>query len=174
MSASVSVLADHVLVSPRYARSANLERDSARPEPLEGYVVTARALDFLERISATAATGSAGGAWSLTGPYGSGKSSLALLTRAAFGKDSPERSLALQLIGEASEATRAKIEQTHERYGTSRGGFLVGQATGDVEALEITVARALESAVATSNFAGSEKIGKKGPPPPYPTTFLNI
>ena len=168
----MSVLADHIGVSPRYARSANLERDSARPEPLEGYVVTTRALDFLERISATAAAGRAGGAWSLTGPYGSGKSSLALLTRAAFGQDSPERSLALRLIGEASEATRSKIEQAHERYGTSQGGFFVGQATGDVEALEITVARALESAVATSNFAASEKIGKKDPPPPLSHNFL--
>ncbi len=167
----MSVLADHIGVSPRYARSANLERDSARPEPLEGYVVTARALDFLGRISATAAAGRAGGAWALTGPYGSGKSSLALLTRAAFGQDSPERSLALRLIGEASEATRSKIEQAHERYGTSQGGFFVGQATGDVEALEITVARALESAVATSNFAASEKIGKKDPPPPLSHNF---
>ena len=71
--------------SGRFARSANLERDLARPEPLDGYLLTARGLDFIERIAMTAAEGSAGGAWSMTGPYGSGKSSLALLLDAAFG-----------------------------------------------------------------------------------------
>ena len=78
-------LAESVAVAPRFARSANLERDAARLEPLEGYVVTARALDVVERIAGAAATGRAGGAWSLTGPYGSGKSSLGLLLDAAFG-----------------------------------------------------------------------------------------
>ncbi len=162
----MSVLAEFVRVSPRYARSANLERDAARPEALEGYVVTARALDLLERISSAAAEGRAGGAWSLTGPYGSGKSSLALLTSAAFSKNLPERSLALRLIGEASEAVRSKIEQAHERYGTVKRGFFVGQATGDLEAIQTTVARALESATSTSSFAKSESFREKDPPPP--------
>ena len=78
-------LAEGISVRSRFARSASLERDIARPEPLDGYVVTARALDVVERVAETAATGTAGGAWSLTGPYGSGKSSLALVLDAAFG-----------------------------------------------------------------------------------------
>ena len=81
----MTVLADHIAVLSRFARSANLERDVDRPEPLDGYIVTARALDVVERVAAAAASGPAGGAWSLTGPYGSGKSSLALLLDAAFG-----------------------------------------------------------------------------------------
>ena len=79
----MSKLTDGISVRARFARSANLERDLARSEPLDGYVVTARALDVVERMAETAATGTAGGAWSLTGPYGSGKSSLALLIDAA-------------------------------------------------------------------------------------------
>ena len=54
-------LADHIRILPRFARSANLERDSGRSEPLEGYVVTARALDAVERILTVAATQPAGG-----------------------------------------------------------------------------------------------------------------
>ena len=81
----MTILADHISVLGRFTRSANLERDIDRPEPLDGYVVTARALDVVERVAAVAASGPAGGAWSLTGPYGSGKSSLALLLDAAFG-----------------------------------------------------------------------------------------
>ena len=48
------VLADRISVRSRFARSANVERDLARPEPLEGYVVTARGLDVLGRVAATA------------------------------------------------------------------------------------------------------------------------
>ena len=57
----MTVLADHISVHGRFARSANLERDADRSHPFEGYVVTARALDAVERIFAAAATGPAGG-----------------------------------------------------------------------------------------------------------------
>ncbi len=96
------VLADRIDVAGRFARSANVERDAALTEPLEGYVVTARALDVVQRVSAAAETGSAGGAWSITGPYGSGKSSLALLLDAAFGPAGPTREAALGLLDAAS------------------------------------------------------------------------
>ena len=61
-------LADHIRILPRFARSANLERDSGRSEPLEGYVVTARALDAVERILTVAATQPAGGLGLLPAP----------------------------------------------------------------------------------------------------------
>ena len=66
-------LADNIKVLPRFARSANLERDSAESGPLEGYIITARATEAVERILGVAATRRSGGAWSLTGPYGSGQ-----------------------------------------------------------------------------------------------------
>ena len=56
----MSKLMDSISVRARFARSANLERDLARSEPLDGYVVTARALDVVERMAETAATGTAG------------------------------------------------------------------------------------------------------------------
>ena len=94
----MAALADYIAVVGRFARSANLERDIARSEPLNGYVVTAQALNVVERIASTAANGTAGGAWSLTGPYGSGKSSLALLIDAAFGERGATRAVATELI----------------------------------------------------------------------------
>ncbi len=81
----MNAAASPIVVEGRFARSANLERDAQLPEPLHGYVVTGRALEVVERVAAVAADGVAGGAWSLTGPYGSGKSSLALLLDALFG-----------------------------------------------------------------------------------------
>ena len=141
------VLAEGISVGGRFARSANLERDLARPEPLDGYVLTARGLDVVERIATAAATGSAGGAWSLTGPYGSGKSSLALLLDAAFGGRSRLQRTALALVHDASPAAADLIRRAHRRHGTLYRGFTRALVTAAREPLARTVARALNSAV---------------------------
>ena len=146
----MSRLTDSISVRARFARSANLERDLARREPLDGYVVTARALDVVERMAETAATGTAGGAWSLTGPYGSGKSSLALLIDAAFGDNSDTRRVALNLIDEASPQIGALIRDAHRRYDTDTCGFHRGLVTAGREPLNRTVLWALYSAVLRS------------------------
>ena len=146
----MSKLAASISVRARFARSANLERDMARREPLDGYVVTARALDVVDRIAETASTGAAGGAWSLTGPYGSGKSSLALLLDAAFGDDSDTRRMALGLIDGASPEVGESIRSTHRRYRTEDCGFHRGLITAGREPLGHTVLWALYSAVLRS------------------------
>ena len=146
----MSKLTDGISVRARFARSANLERDLARSEPLDGYVVTARALDVVERMAETAATGTAGGAWSLTGPYGSGKSSLALLIDAAFGDESDTRRVALNLIDDASPQIGALIRGAHRRYDTETCGFHRGLVTAGREPLNRTVLWALYSAVLRS------------------------
>ena len=87
----MATLADYVQVAGRFARSANLERDASLVEPLQGYVVTARTRDVVQRVATVADSGKAGGAWSITGPYGSGKSSLALLLDALFGPSGSNR-----------------------------------------------------------------------------------
>ena len=148
-------LADSIEVSGRFARSANLERDRARPEPLEGYVLTARGLDVVERIAAAAAAGSAGGAWSLTGPYGSGKSSLALLLDAAFGGRSRLQRAALGLVDDASGDAGDLIRRAHRNHATSWRGFNRGLVTAAREPLAATVLRALNSAA----------ISRRPPPP---------
>ena len=146
----MSKLASSVSVRPRFARSANLERDLERREPLDGYIVTSRALDVVERIAETAATGPAGGAWSVTGPYGSGKSSLALLIDAAFGGDSAVRQVALRLIDESSREVGAQIRNSHRRHGTESCGFHRGLVTAGREPLNRTVLWALYLAVLRS------------------------
>ena len=160
------LLADLIAVAPRFARSANLERDATALEPLEGYVVTARALDVVERIATTAAADEAGGAWSLTGPYGSGKSSLGLLLDAAFGPSGLARTTAYQLISEASEPVGQLVRRAHRNQDTSRHGFHRGLVTARREALSRTVLRALHSAVyrsfgsspSTQQFAAADAL----------------
>ena len=142
----MTVLADHISVLDRFARSTNLERDVDRLEPLDGYIVTARALEVVDRVAAVAASGAAGGAWSLTGPYGSGKSSLALLLDAAFGPAGPTRTHAWKLIDETSPAVGESIRRAHVRYRTMNSGFHRGLITASREPIGRTLLRALQSA----------------------------
>ena len=142
-----NLLSEYVSVHSRFARSAYLDRDIDRREPLEGYVVTARALNVIERIAQTASSGESGGAWSLTGPYGSGKSSLALLLDATFGPASPIRDKAWELIHRSSSRIGELIFQSHHKYRTSATGFHRGIVTAQPEPLEQTIFRALYSAV---------------------------
>ena len=143
----MSPIAEGISIAGRFARSANLERDATRTEPLDGYVVTARALDVVERIARTAASGPAGGAWSLTGPYGSGKSSLALLIDAALGSASQTRHIALDLIHRTSPTIWSLVQEAHKRHGTSKSGFCSGLVTATREPLSHTILRALHAAV---------------------------
>ena len=143
----MTVLADHISVRGRFARSANLERDAGQAEPLDGYVVTARALDAVERVASTAANGHAGGAWSLTGPFGSGKSSFALLLDAAFGPPTATRETAWDLIAQASPSVAKLVRQAHQRHRTQETGFHRGLVTANREPLNHTVLRALHLGV---------------------------
>ena len=67
-----------VEVGRRFRRSVNLARDTGSPEALDGYVVTPAVRRALSQI--TSGIDDAGGdrAWSLVGPYGSGKSAFAV------------------------------------------------------------------------------------------------
>ena len=71
-------LVNLVEVGRRFQRSVNLDRDTGSPDALSGYVVTPAIRRALSQI--TDGLGDAAGdrAWSLVGPYGSGKSAFAV------------------------------------------------------------------------------------------------
>ena len=71
-------LVNLVEVGRRFQRSVNLDRDTGSPDALSGYVVTPAVRRALSQI--TDGLGDAAGdrAWSLVGPYGSGKSAFAV------------------------------------------------------------------------------------------------
>ncbi len=76
-------LSGQVTVTPRFARSANVERDLGAAA-ISGYLPTGRALDVVARIGRGLLTPAAGRALAITGPHGSGKSSLAVFLHALF------------------------------------------------------------------------------------------
>jgi polynucleotide 5'-kinase involved in rRNA processing len=70
-------LIEKISVNSHYTRSVNLERDADSPAIVDGYIPTSRALQTLSRIADSMNADEAPRAWSLVGPYGSGKSSFA-------------------------------------------------------------------------------------------------
>jgi hypothetical protein len=67
-----------ISIRGQFQRSINLSRDFYGDHDLSGYVVTAKSRELLERIIESLAKHSAQRAWSVTGPYGGGKSAFAL------------------------------------------------------------------------------------------------
>jgi len=58
----------------RFLRSVNVEHDHRDGSALQGYLLTAGARRALKRIAVALSSKSSVGAWTLTGPYGTGKS----------------------------------------------------------------------------------------------------
>ena len=78
-------LSDLFHVTSRFHRSVHLERDFYTKDALDGYVLTITARETLGRVIAPLKNESTSKAWSLTGPYGSGKSAFALFTAKLLG-----------------------------------------------------------------------------------------
>ena len=78
-------LATQIHVNTRYTRSINVERDRGSPSIVGAYVPTARSIDLLEDVATALGRADQPRAWSLVGPYGSGKSSFALFLHELLG-----------------------------------------------------------------------------------------
>ena len=73
-------------VKGRFHRSVHLERDFYTKERvLDGYILTVTAREMLSRVISTLENGATSKAWSITGPYGSGKSAFALYAAKLLG-----------------------------------------------------------------------------------------
>jgi len=71
-------------INPRFLRSVHLEQDFDTPESCEGYILTEHTKSCLERLAEGLMPGSTRRAWRLTGDYGAGKSSFALILAYLF------------------------------------------------------------------------------------------
>src|SRR5205085_10730242 len=119
----------------RFLRSAHLERDFQDPGVFSGYVVTDFARSSLARIADGLRPRSGQRAWRMTGDYGSGKSSFALLLAHWFaGHDS---SFPSQI---------RRVVDVHQ-FGVQQPRFLPLLVTCSRQALGISILKSLHSAV---------------------------
>lgn len=137
----------------RQLRSANVEHDIAAAA-LDGYVVTNRGLALLQRIVATFDDPDSARAWAVTGPYGAGKSSFAVMLAALLCPPPPTRSArrAGSGVDQMHNVALAAVAQRDQdlaeafRHHAARSPMLRAAVTARREPVTATVIRALEGA----------------------------
>lgn len=145
-----------VAVRPQYTRSVNVERDYATDSVVRSYIPTARALSTLERIAETLGDVATPRAWSLIGPYGSGKSSFAVFLANLLADPGDDvAQTARRVLAKASPDIARRIQR---QLRDSRG-FCRVLLTGSPEALGGRFVQAMS--------AGAERFwqSKRGPAP---------
>lgn len=142
---SASSRRELVRIKPRFARSANVERDDFALA-IDGYVPTARAMDVVTRVVAGLTGSGAERAISVTGPYGSGKSSLALFLGALFGPPGAIRDGATDLLRDCDDHLAGQLEIVRRDVGED--GFVLCAAVAQREAVTTTILRALRNGLA--------------------------
>jgi hypothetical protein len=145
-----------VSVRPQYTRSVNVERDFETESIVGSYIPTARAITTLERMIDTLVSSATPRAWSLVGPYGSGKSSFAVFLANLLAEPSDGgAAIARKVLANAHPDLGRRIQR--ELKGTR--GFCRVLLTGSPEPMGRRLAHALRDGAA--NFWGS----RRGPSP---------
>lgn len=143
------------LVNPRMSKSTNVERDVGA-EALNGYIPTGRVLDVIRRIASGMIEPSSGRAFSITGPYGSGKSSFAVFLSALLdSSSSPTFKKAFQALTK-SDPELAKLWKTARKSFSNDQSVSRAFVTAKTEPLVKTLGRGLQSSVLTSKSAKLE------------------
>lgn len=91
-------LMDRVAIEPRFQRAIRIDTDLGDTEALKGFVCPPSSIDILKQLAThVSATGHAAFTW--TGPYGSGKSSLVIALSALMNGNENLRQEAANIIG---------------------------------------------------------------------------
>ena len=129
-------LASLVEVERRFRRSVNLDRDAGSTDALDGYVVTPAVRRALSQITEGLDDADGDRAWSLVGPYGSGKSAFAVfLADMLSGSGSP-----------GGDAARSLLDRSTE-LATSRQSLFPALLTAERAPLDTLLLRSLRSTV---------------------------
>jgi len=136
-------LAQKVTVNAHYTRSVNLERDVDSSAVVGSYIPTTRALATLDRIVDTLKPDQMPRAWSLVGPYGSGKSSFAVfLAHLLAGGD---KNAASKILGKSNKA----LARRFRNISSHSHGHCYALLTGSPEPLSARLIIALAEAAQT-------------------------
>lgn len=139
------IIAEIVSVKPRFGRSVNLERDFYNQISLDGYVLTLTSRQALDRILQALNNEQLERAFTLTGPYGSGKSTFALFAGRIFNFKNGNSS-ALSILKEKAPATFEVFENKE-----TAPRFLPVLISGSRESLAPAILRGIRTALEKAN-----------------------
>ena len=148
-------LHDLVTVNTHYTRSINLERDAGSVDVVGAYIPTSRALRTFSRVANGFNKELSPRAWSLIGPYGSGKSSFSVFLSQLLSSPAEEGAHIAQQVLKKSEQSLA-VQFTQETKDSD--GFLKVLITGSPESMAKRLIKGLADAAFEywSNFKGAK------------------
>src|SRR5450759_1279272 len=133
-----------VRIGVDYQRSVSVENPSSVARVVDGYIPTERALDMMTRIISATEREPKVRAWSITGPYGSGKSSFLALASALFGpSDVSQFGDAIRKLGKTAPVLAAEVDAARMRAGSPGKGYILALAAAGREPVNRVIARAL-------------------------------
>jgi hypothetical protein len=155
MSVNDQKLTDLVRVNTHYTRSINLERDAASVDVVGAYIPTSRALRTFSRVAEGFNNELSPRAWSLIGPYGSGKSSFSVFLSQLLSSPAEEGAHVAQQVLKKSEQSLA-VKFSEETKDSD--GYLKVLITGSPESLSKRLVKGLADAALGywSNFKGAK------------------
>ena len=145
-------LSDIFHITERFQRSVHLERDFYTENALEGYIVTVKARETLTRLISAQENEATSKAWSLTGPYGSGKSAFALFAAKLFGDpEAPTTQQALQLLKRGDTSLYEQFISTNGNKKKTSSGFCPVLISGERAPITLALLRGLEHGITAFN-----------------------
>jgi hypothetical protein len=141
------ILSDFISPDTMVARSVNLERDMGHEAPLRHYYLTDKGLEILTRFTA-GLNGERVCAWSLTGPYGMGKSSFANYLLALCGPlAEKETRTARKMLEEQDSTLASKLYRLLNQHSAKAKGLFRVAVTSSFESINRTLANGLRRAL---------------------------
>lgn len=146
-------LSDYFQVKGRFRRSVHLERDFyALDKSMEGYVVTVTAREMLERVIQALEGAKSSKAWSLTGPYGSGKSAFALFAANLLGNPhTPITQQAQMLLKRSDSKLYQRLSKLNNNGDLVPTGFCPILISGERAPISIALLRGLKNGLTSFN-----------------------
>ena len=138
-------LSSLIKVRPSGIRSIHVERDLQQPSLVSEYVFTAQARRTLARIVDGVADSAHARAWTLTGPYGSGKSYFGLFVMNLMGVSQLAHAQTLMELQKADPLLAARVQQVIGHSGAR--GLFPAPITGYRAPLQETLVRGLNQAL---------------------------
>jgi hypothetical protein len=143
-----TALSSHIAIHAHFMRATNVEHH-AGAEFAADYIPTPRGLEVIRRLcEASKSSAGAGRAWSLTGPYGAGKSSFAVFLASLFGRGTADETVAAMRVLRRADPNIARlVKSARKTLGAEDRGFIRAVVTAEQEPVVDTLFRAIESAV---------------------------
>ena len=156
-------LSDLYKVRGRFHRSIHLERDfyDKKENVLDGYILTVTARDMLSRVISTLENETTSKAWSITGPYGSGKSAFALYAAKLLGNPNAlTTQQALDLLKSGDRSLYEKFISTNGN-GQPLSDFCPVLISGERAPLSTALLRGLEKGLESFGIPSNSSIQEK-------------